>query len=100
MNAAERAAGCHEVLAECSHWAPVHKTSACDNAVGRQHLLFHAEIVAGVRRMHSELLEGVRLKQRIEPVACCHQPLGPTRILLLLARAVEDELPALLQIFK
>ncbi len=42
---------------------------ACDDAVGRDLDLFHAEIVATVLDEHVQLAEGARVEKQVEPLA-------------------------------
>ena len=62
-----------EVLAERRHLPSVDGADSAYYAVGGQHLLFHAEVVAVVLNVHSELHERPGVEQGFNSFARCHQ---------------------------
>ena len=76
----ERAAEHGEILAEGEDQAAVHRAVAGDDAVARDLLLGHAEIVRAVLDEHVPFLEGAGIEQQLEPLARGELALGVLRL--------------------
>ena len=100
VHLAERSADNREILAERRDDASADVTRARHDPVGRQVLVLHAEEAGGMVDVGPELLEGVVLKQRVEPVARAHEPLRAPLRELVRAAAGQDGPPALAQVLK
>ena len=72
----ERAAEHGEILAEHEDQPAVDRAVAGDDAVARDLLLVHAEIVAAVLDEHVPFLEGAGVEQQLDPLARGQLALG------------------------
>jgi len=69
VHLAKRTTHDREVLAERRHRPTVHEAGADDDAVRGQFFVGQAEMLASVLGMGGDFLEGIRLKQRQQPLA-------------------------------
>ena len=100
MRLAQRAAEHGEILAEDEDQAAVDRAVAGDDAVARDFLLVHAEIVAAMLDEHVPFLEGAGVEQQLEPLARGELALGVLRLDAPLAAAGARRRALFLQAFE
>jgi len=98
MRAGERAAEDGEVLHEDVDGTAVDRAPARDDAIARNLLLLHAEVLAVVLDEHVELLEGAVVEKKLDALARRQLAARVLCVDALLPAAKSGDLPALLKL--